>query len=456
MAEKRIEGATMSHKTKRFFRGWVAIGIGVGLWVGGGLSPGLCAPSEDAYKNLRMLSDVIDIIEKNYVDPVDTKELIQRAIEGMVSSLDPHSSFMPPDAYEELQIDTEGRFTGIGVSIVLKDNMVTVVAPIEGTPAYKAGIKAGDVIVKVDGEPIKDLRMAVQKMRGPKGSKVLVTILRPEAKETLDLELARDVIPIESVRSAQLKPGYGYVWITHFREQTTQDVVAALKDLEKTDPALKGLVLDLRDNPGGLLPQAIEVADIFLNDGTILSIKGRVRKHTKVYKARPNAVRRDYPIAVLINGGSASASEIVAGALQDHKRAVVMGATSFGKGSVQTVEPIGDGYGLKLTIARYYTPSGRSIQARGIEPDIMVEPKDESETADPEKGLLKEKDLTNHLEGISAETPDDAQKPSKSKPLPLAPLLRRGPLDVERLARDNQVLRALDVLIGHDILRAGQ
>jgi len=442
----------MSITTKGRIRGWVIIAACAGVLAQAAASGPLWAASDDTYKNLKIFSEVIDIIEKNYVDPVDAKDLIQKAIEGMVSSLDPHSSFLPPDAYEELQIDTEGRFTGIGVSIGLKNNMVTVVAPIEGTPAYKAGIKAGDVIVKVDGEPIKDLRGAVQKMRGPKGTRVLVTIVRPEVKEPMDFDLARDVIPIESVRSAQLKPGYGYIWITHFREQTTLDLVTALKDLEKSAPALRGLVIDLRDNPGGLLPQAIEIADLFLDDGTILSIKGRLRKHTKIYKAHPDTSRRDYPIAVLINGGSASASEIVAGALQDHKRAVIVGTTSFGKGSVQTVEPIGEGYGLKLTIARYYTPSGRSIQAKGIEPDIVVRPA-AGEGDEAESATLKEKDLTNHLN-----TADSAEEPPAppSVPPPLAPSAGHGPLDLARLAADNQVLRALDILVGHEILRKGR
>jgi len=439
----------MSTNAKRLLRGWLILIVCLGL-LADGLGPeALSAAGDDTYKHLKMFSEVIDIIEKNYVDPVEAKTLIQKAIEGMVASLDPHSSFLPPDAYEELQIDTEGRFTGIGVSIALKDNLVTVVAPIEGTPAYRAGIKAGDVIVKVDGEPIKDLRSAVQKMRGPRGSKVLVTIMRPEVKDPIDFELARDVIPIESVRSAQLKPGYGYIWITHFREQTTQDLAAALKDLENSGPPLRGLVIDLRDNPGGLLPQAIEVADLFLDNGTILSIKGRVRKHTKVYKARPDIDNRAYPIAILINGGSASASEIVAGALQDHKRAVIVGTASFGKGSVQTVEPIGEGYGLKLTIARYYTPSGRSIQAKGIEPDIVVNPR-ESQRVDDESGLLKEKDLTNHLDTVSGK--EDTSRPSS---LPLTPVSRHGPLEMDRLANDNQVLRALDILVGHQILKEG-
>lgn len=441
----------MPSNAKRAARGWLLIvACAFGLVAEAVFDRPSAAAGEDTYKSLQMFAEVIDIIEKNYVDPVEAKDLVQKAIEGMVASLDPHSSFLPPDAYEDLQIDTEGRFTGIGVSIALKNNMVTVVAPIEGTPAYKAGIKAGDVIIKVNGEDIRDLRAAVQKMRGPRGSKVLVTIMRPETKEPMEFNLARDVIPIESVRSAQLKPGYGYIWITHFREQTTQDLVAALKDMEASNPPLRGLVLDLRDNPGGLLPQAIEIADLFINDGTILSIKGRVRKHTKVYRAHPDLVRRAYPIAILINAGSASASEIVAGALQDHKRAVIVGTTSFGKGSVQTVEPIGEGYGLKLTIARYYTPSGRSIQAKGIEPDIVVTLK-EKEGGDEETGTLKEKDLTNHLETVAG-----PEQPSGSSPLRLTPTPGHGPVDLERLAADNQVLRALDILVGHEILRGGK
>ena len=296
-------------------------------------------------------------------------------------------------------------------------------------------------------------------MRGPRGSKVTVTIMRNGIKKPLEFELTRDEIPILSVKSISLKSGYGYVRISNFTGTTTQEFEKALEKLESSPPPMKGLVLDLRNNGGGLLNQAISVSDIFLDKGQILSIKGRDKKNTKVFNATPSAAQRNYPIVVLINGGTASASEIVAGALQDHKRALVLGTTSFGKGSVQTVENLRDGSGLKLTIARYYTPSGRSIQAKGIEPDIALKFK-RTETEDPaekDEMSFKEKDLENHLEaeGEPAEkpAPKKTEKPDKGK----APLkdaeARVGPLKVESLQTDNQVMRALEILMGHDVLK---
>lgn len=410
------------------------------------------ADSEAVYKGLKTFADVIEMIEKNYVDPVDTEELVQKAIQGMVSSLDPHSLLLPPEEFGDLQIDTKGKFTGIGISISIRDGFVTVVSPIEGTPAYRAGIKAGDRIIKVDGKPVKDLREAVKKMRGPKGTKVAVTVARKGEPEPIEFNLIRDVIPIQSVRATMLKPGYGYAWVTHFRDQTVRDLEKSLKKLEKEHGALKGLVLDLRDNPGGLLPQAIKMSDLFLSEGDILSIKGRLKRHTRAFSAHQDDDDVTYPLVVLINGGSASASEIVAGALQDNKRAVIMGTTSFGKGSVQTVETLRDGYGLKLTIARYYTPKGRSIQAKGIEPDITVYHSilDQKDLAADEKRMLKEKDLQNHLDAEPVKSGDDAKQKQKSRQKNRQP--GHGPLDPERLASDNQVVRALDILMGYDIL----
>jgi len=410
------------------------------------------ADSEAVYKGLKTFADVIEMIEKNYVDPVDTEKLVQKAIQGMVSSLDPHSLLLPPEEFEDLQIDTKGKFTGIGISISIRDGFVTVVSPIEGTPAFRAGIKSGDRIIKVDGKAVKDLREAVKKMRGPKGTKVEVTVARKGEPEPLVFNLIRDVIPIQSVRATMLKPGYGYVWVTHFRDQTVKDLKKALKKLEKEHGALKGLVLDLRDNPGGLLPQAIKMADIFLSGGDILSIKGRLKRHTRAFSAHEDDDDVTYPLVVLINSGSASASEIVAGALQDNKRAVILGTTSFGKGSVQTVETLRDGYGLKLTIARYYTPRGRSIQAKGIEPDITVYHSilDQQDLAADEKRILKEKDLQNHLNAEPGKSVDDKKQNRESRQKNRQP--SHGPLDPERLESDNQVVRALDILMGYDIL----
>ncbi|MEE4608906.1 MAG: S41 family peptidase [Desulfobacteraceae bacterium] len=461
----------MRHSSARP-RIWIAMLIGALLWTAAsGVLHDLHAEGEGIYQGLKTFTDVLEIIEKNYVDEVDSKELIEKAIDGMVSGLDPHSALLPPEAYEDLKIDTRGEFTGIGISISLRDDMITVVAPIEGTPAYAAGVKAGDRIVAVDGKATRDLREAVKMMRGPKGTHVTVTIVREGVPDPIDFDLVRDVIPIQSVHSLLLKPGYGYVWVTHFRDQTVDDLQKALATLDTADAPLKGLVLDMRDNPGGLLPQAIQLADLFLERGNILSIRGRIKRHTKSFDAHPDADPPRYPIVVLINGGSASASEIVAGALQDHHRALILGTTSFGKGSVQTVENLGDGYGLKLTIARYYTPSGRSIQAKGIEPDIVVQPltPEEAAAAEFEDRHISEKDLRNHLDAEGLEessTPelapdetsprqdgdleDDSPKPRRRHPRggPRPP----GPLTAERLLKDNQVARALDILTGYELL----
>lgn len=421
----------------------------------------LSASDDETYKGLKLFSDTLELIEKNYIDEVDTKDLIHKAIQGMVSGLDPHSSLLLPEDLEDLQMDTQGEFTGIGVSITMKDGLVTVISPIEGTPAYKAGIVAGDKIIEVNGTPTKDLKEAVSLIRGPKGSLVKVTILREGEKDPIHFELVRDIIPIESVRSFALKPGYGYVWITNFRENTMDELLDALEKLEKTAPPMKGLILDLRDNPGGLLNQSIEVSDLFLQSGKILSIKGRKEQNAKTYMAHPDNPPRTYPIVVLINGGSASASEIVAGALQDQKRALILGTTSFGKGSVQNVETLREGYGLKLTIARYYTPNGRSIQAEGIEPDIEVKERFLPKAPDSEKSerpLIKEKDLKNHLEAEPRKSGDTDKKPDKPGAAPAAVPpdemeFRQGPLTAEKLKMDNQVMRGLEILVGYDLLK---
>jgi len=357
--------------------------------------------SEETYKGLKLFSDVIEEIENNYVESVDTGELIEKAIHGMVDSLDPHSSFMPPEAYEDLQVETKGEFGGIGIVITKRNGRLTVISPIEGTPAYKAGVQAQDIIVKIDGERTKDMMLweAVKRMRGEEGTPVDITVYRKGEKDTLDFTLKREIIPLDSVRHLTLKPGYGYLWITNFRENTTAEVKKALDALENANSPLKGLIVDLRDNPGGLLNQAVKVSDIFLEEGKIVSIRGRDKEETENYSAHPDRPERNYPIVLLINGGSASAAEIVAGALQDNGRALVLGTTSFGKGSVQTVKPLRDGFALKYTIARYYTPSGRSIQAEGIHPDLVVKRRmlDENMEAGIDANLIKEEDLENHL-----------------------------------------------------------
>jgi len=453
----------MTIKQKRHINLWLIITIAaVFMTIGFGFYHDILAKGEETYKGLKLFSDVIELVEKNYVDPVDSKELIEEAIQGMVHGLDPHSSLLPPDDFKELQLDTKSEFTGIGVSITMQNGFVTVISPIEGTPAYKAGIKAGDKIVKVDGKPTKKLRQAVKMIRGPKGTEVVVTIIRGEVNKPMNIKLIRDVIPVESVRAIVLKPGYGYIWITNFRDNTAEDTVTKLEQLESGEVHLKGLIMDLRDNPGGLLNQAIKVSDIFLEKGKILSIKGRLKKNTQIFKAKPNRTKRSYPMIVLINGGSASASEIVAGALQDQKRALILGTTSFGKGSVQTVEPLREGYGLKLTIARYYTPSGRSIQAKGIEPDIIVKKRsiNKEDISNVDDGLIKEKDLKNHLQAKPDNMQGDQTEFGKKegdteKPEIKTPKFRYGDLKVEQLLSDYQVTRALDILLSYEIFKGG-
>lgn len=403
--------------------------------------------NDDTYRSLRLFTDVLEELEKNYVDDVDSEKLIHNAIKGMVGNLDPHSSFMPPEAFHELQDDTKGEFSGIGIVITMKDAILTVVSPIEGTPAYKAGIQAGDIIIRIDDKSTKDMALweAVNMMRGPRHKTVLITIVRQGEPDSLEFVLKRDLIPMESVRSVQLKPGYGYLRITNFRMTTLDDIKKHLKKLEAENNGLKGLVMDLRDNPGGLLDQAVKISDLFLEQGSIVSIKGRQKRNTQEFNAHPSDEDRKYPVVVLINGGSASASEIVAGALQDHSRALILGTTSFGKGSVQTVRPLKEGFGIKYTIARYYTPSGTSIQAKGIVPDIEVEYEileEKKKKASVFDRMIKEKDLKNSLK------PEDTEQPEKTKKRPgKHPRL----LDIDQLQHDAQVKRALDILISYGI-----
>ena len=425
---------------------WVILALAAVVWTAGSAVLG-AAGDDETYKGLKLFTDVLEIVTQKYVDEVDTGELIQKAIQGMVHSLDPHSSLLPPDAFEDLRIDTKGNFTGIGIHITLRNGFVTVISPIDGTPASKAGIQAQDRIVMVDDERVNDLRQAVKLMRGPKGTPVKVTVLRQGEQEPLEFNLVRDVIPVKSIKAHALKPGYGYIWITNFTGSTTDDFTQALEQIESENGPLKGLVLDLRNNGGGLLEESLEISDVFIDEGAILSIKGRDPSSERVFSASPSKVKRDYPIVVLINGGSASASEIVAGALQDHKRALIVGTTSFGKGSVQTVETLREGYGLKLTIARYYTPNGRSIQAKGIEPDIIVpyKPLEESDDENGDDGFLKEKDLQNHLEA-----PEEANKEEQQSGIGDVEF-RVNPLAIENLKRDNQIMRALDILISYNL-----
>lgn len=415
--------------------------------------------SEETYKGLKLFSDVLEKVEESYVDPVKAQKLINGAIQGMIQSLDPHSEFLAPDSFDELQVSTKGKFGGVGIQISMRGGYVTVIAPIMGTPAYKAGIQSGDKIIGVDGESTKDMKLteAVKKMRGPKGTYVTLTIYREGTERPEDFKLLRDIIPIETVYHVMMEDDFGYIRITTFSDDTYGDLVNVLNEIESGKKPLKGLIIDLRNNPGGLLNEAIDVADLFLDSGVIVSIKGRRKFNTKNFRATPNKKKRDYAMAILINGGSASASEIVAGALQDQKRALILGTTSFGKASVQSVEPLRDGYGLKLTIARYYTPSGRSIQAEGIVPDIEIKMGRDKVEDEKEYHYITEKDLKNHLEaepnGEQKEKKDDQpltkDESSAVKPDPTKVL---GYLEPLELLKDHQISRALDIIKGHVLL----
>ena len=361
---------------------------------------------EDLYKELKMFANVLDMVQRNYVEEVPAQKLIYGAIDGMLHSLDPHSSFMKPDEYKELQIETKGSFSGIGIEITIKDGVLTVVSPIEGTPAYKAGLKANDKIIKINGKSTKNITLmqAVKQLRGKKGTKVTISIYREGWHKLKDITIVRDVIPIKSVRYRTIEKGYGYVRIRNFQKKTSGELKEALSKLEKDNHGLKGLILDLRNNPGGLLDQAVKVSDEFIDKGLIVYTKGRIKRQEMEFKAHPDHGAHPYPIVVLVNQGSASASEIVAGALQDHKRAIIVGEPTFGKGSVQTVIPLEDGAALRLTTALYYTPSGRSIQAKGIVPDIEVPfiPEEEiNKKKIPEDHFIKEKDLEGHLPNVT-------------------------------------------------------
>jgi len=327
----------------------------------------------ETYEELKTFSEVLTQVQKSYVDETKVKDLVQGAIRGMLSTLDPHSAYMTPDMYKEMQVETKGEFGGVGIQIGVKENRLAVIAPIEGTPAYRAGIKSGDFIIKVNDESTKDLTLmdAVQKMRGPKGSKINLTIQRDGTPDPLQFTLVRDTIKIESVKSKVLD-NIGYVRLTQFQESTGRDLSKVLKQFK--DQKLQSTILDLRNNPGGLLTASVEVSEQFLPGGKlVVYTKGRESKKDE-WIAKGKDQMDDSPMIILINEGSASASEIVAGALQDYGRAVIVGTTSFGKGSVQTILPLGDGSGLRLTTAKYYTPKGRSIQSTGITPDIVVKP----------------------------------------------------------------------------------
>jgi len=351
-------------------------------------------------RDLRTFAEVFGHIKGEYVEPVDDEKLLKSAIRGMLSGLDPHSTYLDREEYRELQVGTSGEFGGLGIEVGMENGFIKVIAPIDDTPAQRAGIKTGDLIIRIDDKPVKGMGLndAVTTMRGKPGTRIILTILREGVDRPFNLDLERGIIQVASVKSRTLEPGYGYVRISHFQSRTTEDLLSALTALEKENAGrLKGLVLDLRNNPGGVLNSAVGVSDAFLVEGIIVYTKGRGEDSELQFRAGPDDVLKGAPIVVLVNGGSASASEIVAGALQDHKRAIIMGHPTFGKGSVQTIVPIDDATALKLTTARYYTPSGHSIQAHGIKPDIDLVRGEIKVAQKPGVTPLKEVDLHQHL-----------------------------------------------------------
>lgn len=389
------------------------------------------AVDQGTYRNLKLFNEALDIIDKNYVEKVDPKSLIEGAINGMVKSLDPHSSFLTADLYRELQTETRGSFGGIGIEITILNDVLTVVSPIEDTPAFISGIKAGDQIVKIDDKSTKGISImdAVKKLRGPEDTKVKLTIMRKDLAQPKDFTITRAVINVKSVKFAVYEDGIGYIRVASFQERTSEELKKALAEIGQKTKSLTGIVLDLRNDPGGLLDQAVKVSDVFLKSGTIVSIKGRVKNLENTFTARDDGDEPVCPMVVLVNEGTASASEIVAGALQDNGRAVILGTQTFGKGSVQTVIPFEDGSALKLTTAKYYTPKGKSIQAEGITPDIRLEYVKPSEEKNHETAL-REKDLKGHIAG-------EEERQEKSR------LLKKTPDD---LSKDNQLKSAVDLI----------
>lgn len=373
---------------------------------------------DDTYKELQTFANVLAIVQKNYVEPVSTKSLINGAITGMLASLDPHSAYLTPDLYRDLEVETRGSFGGLGIEITIKNDVLTVVSPIEGTPAYDAGVKPGDEIIKINDDFTKGMTLtdAVKMMRGPKGSKIRLTLHREGIPDLFTVSVVRDVIKIKSVRNKELKEGYGYIRISTFQDGTNEDVEKAIDKFSKESQGqVKGVVLDLRDNPGGLLNQAVSVSDDFLDGGLIVYTQGREENQQQKYFAHKKRGFTDFPMVVLVNGGSASASEIVAGALQDQRRAIIEGTQTFGKGSVQTILPLDDESALRLTTARYFTPNGRSIQAVGITPDVVVEPPKPtlaslelpSVELNNEDDEIRESDLLHHFQN-----PKNGAKPA--------------------------------------------
>ncbi len=418
-------------------------------------------PKPDTYNKLKVFSEILSLIESNYVEPVGSTTMIEGAIKGMVKSLDPHTNYLPPASYKEMQVETTGKFGGLGIEISIRDGVLTVVSPIEETPAFRVGIKSGDKIIKIEDESTLDMTLqdAVSRLRGETGSPVTITIFRESFKAPKEFTIVRDIIKVRSVVKKLYKKDIGYIKIRSFSKNTSADLDKALADLGKE--GISKLILDLRNNPGGLLNQAVEVTDRFLNrENLIVYTKGRSDEQNMRFTSHDKVAGVNYPLIIMVNGGSASASEIVAGALQDLNRAVILGTQTFGKGSVQTIIPLSDGSALRLTTARYYTPSGRVIQENGIEPDIIVErtpvedleEEDEKKTEPKEKTrlrrFLREKDLKKHLKGKSSigDVEEESEVESVDKDEETASVH-------EDLLKDNQLERAVSLLSGWEVMK---
>ena len=419
----------------------IGAALGMALATGQGVLAERKAEGALPLKELRTFTEVFAKIKDDYVEPVEDKVLLENAIRGMLGGLDPHSSYLVPADYQELQAGTSGEFGGLGIEVGMEDGFVKVIAPIDDTPAQRAGVEAGDLIIRLDEVPVKGMSLgdAVKVMRGEPGTDIVLTIVREGANRPLKITITRAVIQVTSVRSRTLEPGYGYVRISQFQNRTGENLRDAIGKLRNdAGDVLKGLVLDLRNNPGGVLSAAVSVSDAFLEEGTIVYTEGRMDEAQLNYSAKGSDILDGVPLVVLVNAGSASASEIVAGALQDHRRAVIMGEKTFGKGSVQTILPLDNGSALKLTTARYYTPSGTSIQARGIVPDITLDRMRVS-PVDAGEGIT-ESDLVRHLDGEDADTESEAAQEAESE-IPLA-------------QRDFALYEALNLLKGLHILNS--
>ena len=424
--------------------------LGASLTLGEGVLAGKHETETLPLEDLRTFTEIFAKIKNDYVEPIEDKDLLENAIRGMLAGLDPHSAYLVPEDYKELQAGTSGEFGGLGIEVGMEDGFVKVISPIDDTPAYHAGVKAGDLVIRLDDTPVKGMALsdAVKIMRGKPGTDIVLTIVRDGVDKPLNITITRDVIRVTSVKSRMLDPGYGYVRISQFQSRTGENLRQELAKLEnEADGPLKGLVLDLRNNPGGVLSAAVSVSDAFLKDGIIVYTEGRLDDAKLKFNAKPTDILDGAPLVVLVNGGSASASEIVAGALQDHNRAIIMGQKTFGKGSVQTILPMDNGSALKLTTAKYYTPAGVSIQASGISPDIALENLKLAESDTPATSRIKEADLARHLQGDAEREKKTDESSDKAKD-------SKADKDQQPLARrDYAVYEALNLLKGLDILQ---